>query len=89
MEIVVRLLAEALGLRVDVLLHLRNRLHDLARELGADGAAAEVLHFEARAVRDHAERHFSSMAMARKYHHLYMSILSGGLSPVERDEEAA
>jgi glycosyltransferase involved in cell wall biosynthesis len=46
-------------------------------------------HFEARAVRDHAERHFSATAMARKYHHLYMSILNGGLSPVERGEEAA
>jgi glycosyltransferase involved in cell wall biosynthesis len=45
--------------------------------------------FDARAIRTYAERHFSAMAMARQYHHLYMSILNGGLSPVERDEEAA
>ena len=45
--------------------------------------------FDGRAIRNYAQTHFSAMAMARKYHHLYMSILNGGLSPVERDEEAA
>jgi glycosyltransferase involved in cell wall biosynthesis len=45
--------------------------------------------FDARAIRNYAERHFSAMAMARQYHQLYMSILNGGLAPVERDEEAA
>jgi hypothetical protein len=45
--------------------------------------------FDARAIRNYAERHFSAMAMARQYQQLYMSILNGGLAPVERDEEAA
>jgi glycosyltransferase involved in cell wall biosynthesis len=45
--------------------------------------------FDARAIRDYAERRFSAIAMGRQYHQLYMSILNGGLAPVERDEEAA
>ena len=45
--------------------------------------------FDARAIRNYAEKHFSAMAMARQYHQLYMNILNGGISPVERDEEAA
>jgi glycosyltransferase involved in cell wall biosynthesis len=45
--------------------------------------------FDAQAIRNYAERNFSAIAMARQYHQLYMSILNGGLAPVERDEEAA
>jgi hypothetical protein len=71
-------------------------------EIVADGVSGRICHnaedavralkedrFDARAIRDYAEKHFSAMAMARQYHHLYMSILNGGIAPVQRDQEAA
>lgn len=45
--------------------------------------------FDARTIREYAEKHFSAMAMARQYHQLYMGILNEGFTPVALDEEAA
>jgi glycosyltransferase involved in cell wall biosynthesis len=45
--------------------------------------------FDARVIREYAEKRFSAMAMARQYQQLYLRVLNGGLAPVTQDEEAA